>query len=68
MSSARSRLQQNEERASVVHSGTPSRPAYDIKKEQLEMLLRARFSVRSIADLLHVSSRTIERRMECLNE
>ena len=64
LSSARSLLQQNEERASVVRSGTPGRPAYDIRKEQLEMLLRARFSVRSIADLLHVSSRTIERRMQ----
>ena len=47
LSSARSLLQQNEERTSVVRSGTPGRPAYDIRKEQLEMLLRARFSVRS---------------------
>ena len=61
LSSARSVLEQKQGRASVVRSGTPGRPAYDISKEQLEMLLEARFSVRCIAELLHVSSQTIER-------
>lgn len=40
------------------------RPKYDVNKEQLEMLLKARFSTRSISELLHVSSRTVERRMQ----
>lgn len=64
LSSARSVLEQKQGRASVVRSGTPGRPAYDISKEQLEMLLKARFSIRCIAELLHVSSRTMERRMQ----
>ena len=64
LSSARSVLLRNQERANVVRSGPPGRPAFDISREQLEMLLRARFSVRCIAELLHVSSRTVERRME----
>ena len=64
LSSARSVLEQKHGRASVVRGGTPGRPAYEIGKEQLEMLLKARFSVRCIAELLHVSSRTVERRMQ----
>ena len=35
-----------------------------ISKEQLEMLLKARFRVPCIAELLCVSSRTIERRLQ----
>ena len=60
LSSARSVLEQKHGRTSVVCGGTPGRPAYGIGKEQLEMLLKARFSVRCIAELLHVSSRTVE--------
>ena len=64
LSSAQSVLEQKQGRASAVRSGTPGRPAYDISKEQLEMLLKARFSVRCIAELLHVSLQTIEQRMQ----
>ena len=64
LNSARLMLSHKKERANLVRSCTPGRPGYDIRKEQLEMLLKARFSVRSIAELLHVSSRTIERRMQ----
>ena len=64
LNSARLMLSHKKERANLVRSCTPGRPGYDISKEQLEMLLKARFSVRSIAELLHVSSRTIERRMQ----
>ena len=45
VSSARSVLHEKQVRVSVVCSGTPGRPAFHISKEQLEMLLKARFSV-----------------------
>ena len=64
VSSARSALHEKQGRVSVVCSGTPGRPAFHISKEQLEMLLKARFSVPCIAELLCASSRTIERRMQ----
>ena len=44
VSSARSALHEKQGRVSVVCSGTPGRPAFHISKEQLEMLLKARFS------------------------
>ena len=62
-SSARSVLHEKQGRLSVVRSGTPGRPAFHICKEQPEMLLKARLSVPCVAELLYVSSRTIERRM-----
>ena len=64
VSSARSVLHEKQGRLIVVRSGTPGRPAFHISKEQLEMFLKARFSVPCIAELLYVSSRTIERRMQ----
>ena len=65
VSSARSVLHEKQGRVSVVCSGTPhGRPAFHISKEQLEMLLKARISVPCIAELLYVSSRTTERRIQ----
>ena len=64
VSSARSVLHEKQGGVSVVHSDTPGRPAFHISKEQLAMLLKARFSVPCIAELLNVSARTIERRMQ----
>ena len=45
VSSARSVLHEKQGRVSVVCSGTPGRPAFHNSKEQLEMPLKARFSV-----------------------
>ena len=64
VSSARSVLHEKQGRVSVVRSGTPGRPAFHISKEQLAMLSKARFSVPCIVELLNVSARTIERRMQ----
>ena len=63
VSSARSILHEKLGRVSVVCSSTPGRPAFHISKQQLEMLLKVRFSGPCIAELLYVSSRTVERRM-----
>ena len=46
-----------------IHSGRPGRPSFEIKEEQLSMLLEQSFQVPVIAQLLKVSTRTIERRM-----
>ena len=62
--SARSILHEKLGRVSVVCSSTPGRPAFHISKQQLEMLLKVRFSGPCIAELLYVSSRTVERRMK----
>ena len=42
LSIAISVLQRNQKRASVVRRGTPGRLAFDISREKLEMILRAR--------------------------
>lgn len=64
VSSARSIRHEKLGRVSVVCSSTPGRPAFHISKQQLEMLLKVRFSGPCIAELLYVSSRTVERRMK----
>ena len=48
----------------MLFVAAPGRPAFHISKEQLAMLLKARFSVPCIAELLNVSARTIERRIQ----
>ena len=39
------------------------RPSYDINEDQLRSLIDLRFTVPQISELLHVSTRTIERRL-----
>ena len=46
------------------HTGKRGRPAYVIKKDQLEFLLDLRFNLHDISQIIGVSVRTIERRME----
>ena len=46
-----------------LFSGAPGRPMYEIKEEILRFLFDKRFSVKDTADLLGVSKRTVERRM-----
>ena len=43
------------------------RPRYEITRQQIEMFLKANFTVPSIASVLHVGKRTIERRMQEYN-
>ena len=68
LSSARSLLDpygmRNNDGLTTISTGKSGRPKFGVSKEQLEMLLQARFSVPAISELLHVSSRTVERRMQ----
>ena len=48
----------------TIFTGKPGRPKCEVSKVQLKMLLQARFSIPCISELLHVSSRTAERRMQ----
>ena len=50
-------------RAERVFSGTYGRPKFNIPREQLQFLLEQGFTVPAIANILGVSSRTIERRL-----
>lgn len=50
-------------RPMVIWTGQNGRPAFDISKEQLEYLLDFDFTVPEMSQLLHVSIRTIRRRM-----
>ena len=50
-------------RTPQVNSNTPGRPSYEISVDQLQSLIDLRFTAPQIARLLHVSSRTIERRL-----
>ena len=43
--------------------GSVGRPSFDIPREQIEYLLDCNFSVKEISEILHVSKRTVERRM-----
>ena len=63
VSSARSILHEKLGRP-AFHISKRGRPAFHISKQQLEMLLKARFIGPCIAELLYVSSRTVERRMK----
>lgn len=56
-------LGERQDRTNYLRSGRPGRPTYAVSKEQLEILLNARFKVPAIAELLHISCRTVERRM-----
>ena len=46
-----------------LFSGVPGRPKYEIKEEILRFLFDKRFTVKDTANLLGVSKRTVERRM-----
>ena len=50
-------------RTPLVNTGIPRRPSYEISKDQLQSLIDLRFTVPQISELLHVSKRTIERRL-----
>eukprot|EP00794_Sanderia_malayensis_P001485 gene1485-1642_t len=64
--SARRILEQktNSKIPAALGCGRAGRPKYDITEEQLQVLLQAGFKIPSIASLLHVSKRTVERRMQ----
>ena len=49
--------------AAKLSEGTRGRPSFDIREETLTFLLEKGFKVLVIAQLLMVSSRTVERRM-----
>ena len=46
-----------------VNTSIRGRPSYDITQDQLQSLISLRFTVPQIAELLQVSTRTIERRL-----
>ncbi len=48
----------------TVNVNRQGRPKFDITAEQMRLLLAAHFTVPGIASLLHVSTRTIERRVQ----
>ena len=50
-------------RTPQISSNMPGRPCYEITVDQLQSLVDLRFTVPQIARLLHVSTRTIERRL-----
>ena len=50
-------------RTPQTSSNTQGRPSYEISVDQLQSLIDLRFTVPQIARLLHVSPRTIERRL-----
>ena len=62
--SARKLIQKQTRRQPLQFNGRQGRPAILITKEQIELLLDANFSVPAIANLLGVSSRTVQRRMQ----
>ena len=49
--------------AQLVHIGTIRLPSFDIPQHQLQYLIKNRFSVHQIAQLMDVSVSTIRRRM-----
>ena len=49
--------------SSLLYDGSVGRPRYDIPVSTLELLIESRFTVTSIAGVLHVSIRTVRRRM-----
>ena len=46
-----------------IHTNMPGRPSYDIPQEQVQSLIGLGFKVPQISELLHVSTRTVERRL-----
>ena len=44
-------------------NGNPGRPSYEISKEQLQSLVDLGFNTTQMKNLLHVSTRTVERRL-----
>ena len=49
--------------AGQVFTGERGRPKYNVPQDQLEYFLQKRFSVKEIAEMLGVSKRTVERRV-----
>ena len=46
-----------------IQTNMPGRPSYDIPQEQIQSLIDLGFKVTQISELLHVSTRTVERRL-----
>ena len=57
-------ISKSHSRTPRVFSGTWGRPSYDLRQDQLQALLDVGFNVGQIAELLQVSKRTIERRLQ----
>ncbi len=45
-------------------NGSPSRPAFNIPKEILEMFIENKFTVSAVAKMLNVSESTVKRRLQ----
>ena len=50
-----------------LNLGAVGRPSFDISKNQIEYLLECNFTVKEMSEMLHVSKRTVERRMSAYN-
>ena len=50
--------------ASTIFTGVQGRPKFSIPKEQLQFLIEQRFNIPTIASILCVSRRTVERRLQ----
>ena len=50
-----------------LNLGAVGRPSFDISKNQIEYLLECNFTVKEVSEMLHVSKRTVERRMSAYN-
>ena len=56
-------LSRTSARTPRVNTSIRGRPSYDITQDQLQSLISLRFTVPQIAELLQISTRTIERRL-----
>ena len=50
--------------ARTIFTGMQGRPKFSIPKEQLQFLIEQRFNIPTIANILFVSRRTVERRLQ----
>ena len=50
--------------AGTIFTGMQGRPKFSIPKEQLQFLIEQRFNIPTIANMLCVSRRTVERRLQ----
>ncbi|KAL9966237.1 hypothetical protein ACROYT_G024284 [Oculina patagonica] len=54
----------NSHAAGTIFTGMQGRPKFSIPKEQLQFLIEQRFNIPTIANMLCVSRRTVERRLQ----
>jgi AraC-like DNA-binding protein len=55
---------ENEVETPVVFTGSRGRPMHEIPQEQLNFLIGRRFTVKQLADILGISERTVQRRLQ----